>query len=52
VVTLQRITSLDISASALRIQLAAGRSVRFLVPPAVEEYVEARGLYRSEVGAR
>ena len=52
VVTLQRITSLDISASALRIQLAAGRSVRFLVPPAVEEYIEARGLYRSEVGAR
>ena len=46
VLTLQRITSLDVSAAALRARLAAGRSVRFLVPPAVEAYIAAHGLYR------
>ena len=46
VLTLQRITALDISAAALRARLAAGRSIRFLVPPAVEAYITTHGLYR------
>jgi nicotinate-nucleotide adenylyltransferase len=46
VLTLQRITSLDISAAAIRSRAAAGRSIRFLVPPAVEAYIAEHGLYR------
>ncbi|MDA8202694.1 MAG: nicotinate-nucleotide adenylyltransferase [Chloroflexi bacterium] len=34
------------SASAIRAQVAAGRSIRYLVPPEVEAYVLAHGLYR------
>ena len=37
---------LDISGTALRSRAAAGGSLRFLVPPAVLEYIERRGLYR------
>jgi nicotinate-nucleotide adenylyltransferase len=48
VLTLQRITALDISAATIRARLAAGRSVRFLVPPAVDAYIAAHGLYRQE----
>ena len=47
VLTLQRITALDISAAAIRARLAARRSVRFLVPPTVDEYIARHGLYRS-----
>lgn len=51
-VTLQRITALDISATAIRHRVSAGRSIRFLVPTAVASYIDARGLYRgSRVGA-
>jgi nicotinate-nucleotide adenylyltransferase len=46
VLTLQRITGLDISAAAIRARLAAGRSVRFLVPRPVEAYIAEHGLYR------
>lgn len=46
-VSLQRITALDISATAVRHLVSAGRSIRFLVPPAVSAYIDARGLYRS-----
>ena len=46
VLSLQRITALDISAAALRARVAAGRSIRFLVPAAVETYIEAHRLYR------
>jgi nicotinate-nucleotide adenylyltransferase len=46
VLTLQRITALDISAAAIRARVAAGRSIRFLVPAAVEAYIEAHRLYR------
>jgi nicotinate-nucleotide adenylyltransferase len=46
VLTLQRITSLDISAAAIRARVAAGRSIRFLLPPAVEAYIAEHGLYR------
>ena len=46
VLSLQRITALDISAAAIRARVAAGRSIRFLVPPAVEAYIQAHQLYR------
>ena len=38
--------ALDISASTIRERIRQGRSVRFLVPDAVVEYIESRGLYR------
>lgn len=37
---------LDLSATGLRARLAAGRSVRYLVPDAVLAYIGAHGLYR------
>src|SRR5262249_44396167 len=45
-VSLQRITALDISATAIRALVAARRSIRFLVPPVVEAYIATHGLYR------
>jgi nicotinate-nucleotide adenylyltransferase len=48
VLTLQRITGLDISAAAIRARVAADRSVRFLVPRPVEAYIAEHGLYRQE----
>ncbi len=39
------ITALDISASAIRAQVAAGKSPRFLVPKAVVGIIAAEGLY-------
>jgi len=52
VLSLQRITSLDISATAIRARVAAHRSIRFLVPCAVERYIAEHRLYRQEDGAR
>lgn len=46
VLSLQRITGLDISAAMIRARLAERRSIRFLVPPAVEAYIAEHGLYR------
>ena len=37
--------ALDISATALRERARAGRSPRYLVPPAVDEYIRRHGLY-------
>lgn len=39
------VTALDISASAVRAAVAAGRSIRFLTPDAVVAYVRSHGLY-------
>ena len=43
--TMHRVTSFAISATDVRRRLAAGRSIRFLVPDAVEAYVRRHGLY-------
>ena len=48
VLKLQRITALDISAASIRAHVAAGRSIRFLVPTPVDAYVAEHGLYRQE----
>ena len=52
VLKLQRITALDISAATIRARLAARRSIRFLVPSAVEGYIAEHGLYRQGDPAR
>jgi len=41
------VTGLDVSASDIRRRVAAGRSIRFLVPAPVEEYIARHRLYRS-----
>ena len=37
---------IDISATEIRKRIASGRSIRYLVPPAVEEIIRQRNLYR------
>ena len=37
---------LGVSSTGIRARIAAGRSIRYLVPPAVAAYVDAHGLYR------
>lgn len=45
------VTALDISASAIRQRAQRGRSVRYLVTPAVERYLIREGLYRQSRAA-
>jgi len=41
------LTDIAISASEIRTLVEQGKSIRYLVPPAVEKYIEQRGLYAS-----
>ena len=41
-------TRLDISSSRLRQLVATGQSVRYLVPPAIETFINQKGLYLHE----
>ncbi len=40
------VTALDISSSLIRSLCREGRSIRYLVPPAVEDYIAREGIYR------
>jgi nicotinate-nucleotide adenylyltransferase len=42
------VPALEISATAVRERVAHGRSIRYLVPDAVREYIALHGLYRVE----
>lgn len=44
-IALLRMPLLEISSTDLRRRLARGEPVRYLLPPAVERYIRARGLY-------
>jgi len=37
---------LDISSTEIRRRVAAGEPIRYLVPDAVADYIDAEGLYR------
>jgi nicotinate-nucleotide adenylyltransferase len=41
------VTLMDISASTIREKAMRGKSIRFLVPEAVKEYIERTGVYRT-----
>ena len=40
------VPSIDLSATQVRERVKQGRSIRYLVPDAVREYIESHGLYR------
>jgi nicotinate-nucleotide adenylyltransferase len=42
---------IQISSTGLRRRVREGRPIRYLVPPAVEEYIGSHELYRAKVGA-
>jgi nicotinic acid mononucleotide adenylyltransferase len=39
---------IDISATNIRKRVASGRSIRYLVPPAVEDIIRRQNLYREK----
>ena len=43
-----RVHAVEVSSSEIRDRIALGKSIRFLVHPAVERYIESRHLYRAE----
>ena len=43
-------TLMDISSTLIRARVAAGRSIRFWVPAAVQDYILQQGLYRIDEG--
>ena len=45
-VAITEVTRLQISATRIRELIAAGRSIRYLVPDAVMAYIQQKGLYR------
>ncbi len=44
----QSVTQLDISATAIREQIACGQDVRFLMPDTVRRYIETEDLYKTK----
>jgi nicotinate-nucleotide adenylyltransferase len=51
-IVFQRISGLEISASAIRHQLLQQSSIRYLVPTSVERYIARHGLYARKVRSR
>ena len=49
-VILEEVPLIDISASDIRVRVASGRTIRYLLPPNVETYIHTQGLYQTVSG--